>query len=392
MYCCLYAGISESEGTEVPCEFHKRSIIKTITKGIDESLFQTQSKVATSVESAISINTQFEYLEKLSSPFTAWLDEIVKTVDEVVSCSDDGDRDNVMYKPAFANDFIRLCKILPLWSGISCDLFEIDEVTSSSSNVECDFKNLKQALADKIPCSVDVFVEEHIELLRGATIEASQRQNYLKFVGNENIETGKPKDTETEVVGHQTEKSKDTEDNGTDIQKLKRVPIGTENSDQINKWNTWSEILENAASDNENSSGCRNGGEPGGAHRCIECDRAVHILPCCSISIGDEEGYGEKRLCNTCATSRTSPKASPIAAVTEMQYSESWDKTKKKKKSKYLTTAPNWTLNSNIQKNVKIGLLQNGNLNSTTYKVAGNVKVALTNTCNFDSICQVNYV
>lgn len=173
----MFSGISISNGEEVPCEYHKQSIVNTIMNGVDESVFESENRETASDESGEQNDIETEYLEKLSSPFTEWLNEIVKLADEKVACSDDGDRDNIMYNPTFANDFIRLCKILPLWSGISCDLFEIDEVTSSSSNVESDFKNVKQFLADKIPCSVDVFVEEHIEMLRGATIEASQQHD-----------------------------------------------------------------------------------------------------------------------------------------------------------------------------------------------------------------------
>lgn len=192
---------------------------------------------------------------------------------------------------------------MPLWSGISCDLFEIEELTSSSSNVESDFKNIKQILADKIPCSMDVFVEEHIELLRGATIEASQRHDYVKFMRNEN---------------NQTEKSNDKGKN-------EHIKLNTINQENVD---------ENLSHSVTPTSGCKNGGEPRGAHRCIECKKAVHILPCCSISIGDEEGYGEKRLCNVCANAqktlqRQSPVPSVTQAISEMEYNESWNKTKK---------------------------------------------------------------
>ena len=37
------------------------------------------------------------------------------------------------------------------------------------------------------------------------------------------------------------------------------------------------------------------------AHKCIFCKKFVHILPGCSESIkGEEEGYGEKRVCISC--------------------------------------------------------------------------------------------
>lgn len=92
-----------------------------------------------------------------------------------------------MYNEAFAKDFIRLCKLLPLWSAISCDIFGMSEPTFSSSNVECEFKNLKQALDDIIPCSIDTLVPEHIELMNGQILEASHHQNYIKFIGESNL-------------------------------------------------------------------------------------------------------------------------------------------------------------------------------------------------------------
>lgn len=105
--------------------------------------------------------------------------------------------------------------------------------------------------------------------------------------------------------------------------------------------------------------------------------------------------HGEKRLCNACASARKTAKtssqipSSASQAVSEMDYNESWNKSIKKPTSKFMKPAPNWNLNTNIQKKVKLGILQNGNLSSTTYKVGNKQKVALTNTCAFDSVCQV---
>lgn len=263
----------------MPCEIHKQSIINTIITGLDEKLFQTENSKTASDEIDDENDAEIDFLEQLDSPFTTWLDDIVKSADETVSYDDDGNRDNVMYNPTFANDFIRLCKILPLWSGISCDPFGIDEVTSSSSNVESDFKNIKQSLANIIPCSVDIFVQEHIELLRGASIEASQQHNYVKFIGRKNVDF---------------EKSNEEDENS----ELKDVSEDERNVsiENIQCSPDLSGILIPTLFE------CRNGGEPGGAHRCIRCKKTVHILPCCSVSIGDEEGYGERRLCNECAT------------------------------------------------------------------------------------------
>ncbi|KAJ6642712.1 NOF-FB transposable element, partial [Pseudolycoriella hygida] len=69
---------------------------------------------------------------------------------------------------------------------------------------------------------------------------------------------------------------------------------------------------------------------------------------------------------------------------------ENWGKRPKRKtkKSKYLASAPNWGLNTNIEKKVKIGTLLNGNLSRVVYKVGKQI-VALRNTCAFDSIAQI---
>lgn len=360
-------GISASSGDEVPCELHKRSIINTIIEGFDES-----ENTEKAPEESDEYNTEIEYLQQLSSPFQTWLDEIVKSAEETVASADDGDRDNVMYKPVFAKDFIRICKILPLWSGISCDVFQIDEVTSSSGNVESDFKNVKQFLEDIIPCSADIFVQEHIEMLKGATIEASQTSNYVKFIGNRNEKTGKSH-VEQDECEHQN---------------------NTVDQQNVNEKQTKEKVDESSEHSITPITGCADGGEPGGAHHCIQCDKAVHILPCCSISIGDDEGYGEKRLCNACVARNKLQTSSQIAtsgsqAISEMQYTEDWNKTKKKTTSKYMKPAPNWNLNTNIQEKVKIAIMQNGNLMTTTYDVGSDEKLGLANTCTFDSVSQV---
>lgn len=404
-------GISKSNNVQVPCEIHKQSIVNTIIHGIDESIFETEVEEMPSDEISEQFDDEIEYLEQLSSPFTAWLNDIAKAANETVAESDDGDRDNIMYKPIFGKDFIRLCKILPLWSGISCDLFELTDLTFSSANVESDMKNVKQFLENVIPCSPDIFVEEHIGMLKGSAIEASQYRNYVEFVGN-TTEKSKQKnsrkknsshssDTEVSIEWSDVDQSEpDTEYDETNSGKSSNTEDEQNGSEKPIK--TRSKPAKRVQRDRSESPcgppsvSCRNGGKPSGGHRCIECKKAVHILPCCSISIGDEEGYGERRMCNACARPDPSTLQSPIRSsasqtVSEMGYNESWNKTKQNTKgSKYIKKAPNWNLNTNIGKKVKLGMLKNGNKSNITYKVDKNKSVAVTNTCAFDSICQVN--
>lgn len=93
----LYSGTSINKGEEVPCEIHKQSIVNTIINGIDEDIFENENNETTSHEIDEQNNTETDYLEQLSSPFTSWLSEIVKSADVAMANSDDGDRDNLMY-------------------------------------------------------------------------------------------------------------------------------------------------------------------------------------------------------------------------------------------------------------------------------------------------------
>ncbi|KAF2896608.1 hypothetical protein ILUMI_09568 [Ignelater luminosus] len=48
---------------------------------------------------------------------------------------------------------------------------------------------------------------------------------------------------------------------------------------------------------------CRRGDAPEGVHKCVVCNKNVHVLDTCSALIaGKKEGSGEKRLCRECST------------------------------------------------------------------------------------------
>lgn len=137
---------------------------------------------------------------------------------------------------------------------------------------------------------------------------------------------------------------------------------------------------------------------------CIACINK-HFPDGCSISIEDEEGHGEKRICTLCSNdstkSRSSKRPRPVPVddsvpvdnfsaelVKSLNNKEKWNKRKKSKQSSYLHPVPNWDLVFDVDKKVKIGLLSNGNISKTIYNVNGEA-VALRNTCAFDSIVQV---
>lgn len=105
----------------------------------------------------------------------AWLQDIEEEAKESVSSSDDGDRDNILENKEFAKLFIKLCKMLPLFSAISNKFFDSPNPVGSSWSSETYFKNVKQLHGKDIPCSADMFIKRDIQLTNASVIKASQK-------------------------------------------------------------------------------------------------------------------------------------------------------------------------------------------------------------------------
>lgn len=356
-------------------------------------------------------NDLFEHIDTMQLSFTSWLDNIVRNVENVVLLHDNGDRDNLMFNTSFAKHFLRLCKMLPLWSAICIDFFNISDITSSSANVESYFKEVKQSFKDFIPCSVDKFMVEILDMTKSMIIEASHNSKYVRFIGD--IPINETSDEEINDSTSFTANIETTEDlsssglNDTDEHERSKNATGKQSASIIgntrkNKTNTNDSTISNLHGIDDQSKNarknqsihsiacvaCANNDEPTGAHKCAVCGKNVHVFPECSVTCGDAEGYGEKRICISCHESENAvPKSSQ-----EMHYKETWGKKPQKTSSKYMRAMPNWSLNTNINKKTKIGLLRNGNLTSTTHKAGSREVVGLTNTCTVDSFMQVDTI
>lgn len=81
-----------------------------------------------------------------------------KTLEDI----DNGNTDNVYYNVEFAKKILRLCKLFPLWSTISCKSLGTLATVSSSANAESYSKDVKHVHADIIPCFADVFAKHYI--------------------------------------------------------------------------------------------------------------------------------------------------------------------------------------------------------------------------------------
>ncbi|XP_055306691.1 uncharacterized protein LOC129570987 [Sitodiplosis mosellana] len=334
-----------------------------------------------------------------SGPIQDWLDELNDETSNEINENTDGENatKNEWENMGFVQYLLRLSKSIVLWTGICSSFFNAPK-TASSANVESYFKNVKQTLHSIIPCRADEFVCAHIDMMEGMSKEASL--TYIDFIdaagGLQSLLNDHSTQYDSEGVNEEPEsRARDdlTADSASNqaatksrAVKSKEIPIQSEGMSGSDL------TTDSMASD---CVACQNGDEPSGAHKCIKCAKSVHILDGCSISCGDDEGYGEGRICLSCvrapkpAPSQASTRSLPPTKITAEQLNEKevWQR-KKQSNNSYLRPVPNWNLDRRVQSKPKINMFLNGSLSTTTHKV-GTSKVAVRNTCAFDSICQL---
>lgn len=370
-----------SGGEPIPCETAKKYLEKKMM-GIDScDKYVSEHVTEDRANPQNELLDHFEDNESLAS-LNTWLKDIKEQAEITVNDTDDGDRDNLMYSPKFAKHFLRLCKLLPLWCGISCKMFSSASVTSSSANVESYFNDVKRTMKELIPCSPDVFVQNHMDGIDDAIITASRK--YAKTI--EPIGS-KQKEQNAGLLTKEKPKTADDSDTnylaavGFDMQQFLQ-----ENDPDLTT-NTVTSPSKSMCSPDKHETAqtciaCKDGNYPSDAHTCIECGKNIHILDGCSVSIGSEEGYGSKRICADCFKKQKKQEQD----AKEMQYEEQWGKRNKTKKSKYLQPNPLFTLMSETKKKT-IGLLKNGNQYTRPFYV-DKIPIQLFNTCAPDALIQ----
>lgn len=320
--------------------------------GLSDETGQTEN-VERMEESAELLNLIYE--SKNIPSIKSWLNDIKLNVKKIVDTEDDGNNDNIYYNPEFAKHCLRICNLLPLWSAISCKIFNSKSKTSSSANIESYFKDVKYVYKDIIPCSVDMFAQKHIEGIEQHVITASKK--YADFVGP--------------IISKRNPELQDTEEGvgGSDL--IERLPQKTISFQEVESNEEISCMV------------CRDGNKPTGAHTCTLCGKNIHIISGCSFPVGDDcaekEGYGSKRICAQCYI-----KSSKLRDALNTR--DEWAKPSKTKKSVYLQKNPQFDLIT-MDKKQNISLLKNGNLSTRGIKFRGK-SIILRNTCAFDSLTQ----
>lgn len=117
---------------------------------------------------------------------------------------------------------------------------------------------------------------------------------------------------------------------------------------------------------NSNCGACAIGNFPSeDAHKCVVCSAPVHLLKGCSVSCGDEEGYGERRICISCNLKKSKNLSVNLNETVE------WDRKGKRSKTSYLKPLANWKIIPKTTKKLEISILQDASMSNTTHKIGG---------------------
>lgn len=308
---------------------------------------------------------------------------------------------NLYFLPDLGPLIVKLCEYLPLWSGIMCAAVGYGDTPPSSTAVESQFSVLKEKILggqDK-RARIDDFLERHIVCLLGHSKETTARQNQTTdqmSTARQSRDTMQP--DVYEPFHNVSERNVNSEI--SNVRPLQNKEASPSVSFVFGTITTLSE---------QECVACSAGNLPTGAHRCIHCKKPVHILDGCSISIGEEEGFGEKRACRNCQSMQVKRirAMSTTAAHTvpdiqnEETAEENWrnisenpaNKMQKRKNTKkgYLhkyTEIKHRNKFSRARTKV-IGLLKNGNDSTLSSVNINKTNYVLTNTCAFDSLVQL---
>lgn len=406
----------------------------------EQELQQTQNDMEETCEKAPYVDS----IPETSNSWEQWGQSIYDDSEEFFE--ERGSQINAYHLPNldFPKQLLKDLKLIPIWGNVLSDHFNFGRDPASSAPVESEINKLKNNFMKKQIglLRVDQFIEQHINYIEGKSVLISAEIDKGENFSNQSIDFMICK-----VCG-QNLLPKDISNCNTCfdfVHKLtcssalnnERICIDCENSDQFLRKRVASLEVENwrgkglpvskkcsLAKKSQNVHAqtlatsyeciaCKYGNFPGpDAHRCIDCDKPVHILDGCSSSIGAEEGYGEKRRCKSCSEHRLKTSTSQSLIQThsrnktiqdennsiEIEKKSQTQSKKKEKKSyrqpaKYLGARTDDIADSLAwEKNKPIPIIKNGNNPHLEAVNIKNKKVSLKNTCCFDSLLYLTLI
>lgn len=322
-------GVEATTGCDIPCEVSKKRL-KDRIRGMPALTGIPEDEVQQLIEEGLQedVDDLDQDSENTDSPFKSWVSSLSQAALEKVDEGGEGDHDNLQYLPKIVSEIVREGKYLPLWTAIMIPVFDMEDVsgeTASSAPVESEMNDIKHRVFrhKNLPMRVDDFIQVHIVAMGGSAsiIAASYRdlnEHHMqrKTGSDENDDDKEEEELEDEEDVNQPDENEHNDDGPEKIQK---GCSGDEQSDkeygdegQGNREHAQpSERPESKKKEKttrkESCPACMNKHFPTGAHKCINCNRPVHIFETCSLPVGgEEEGFGEKRLCIRCSEEKSS--------------------------------------------------------------------------------------
>ena len=265
-------------------------------------------------------------------------------------------------------------ELFPIWGNILSERFNYGRIPTSSAFVEGEINKIKSLLMKiyKSAVRVDQFVTDHIQYIKGKLLLINAALNKKATNISDNrvmvLEDAKRNTALKEVENWK----------GKGNPRIKRP--------KTTHTNNRSQVV-NEQPDKPVCPACADGNMPGDAHKCYVCAKPVHIFIECSTPLeGEEEGYGERRICNDCG------KNDNVQNIDIQLDEESKENTPRKKKTyrpaaKYLGGRKH-DIKDTLQweRNRAIPIIKNGNSPQLAPVTIKNQTISLRNTCAFDSI------
>lgn len=229
--------------------------------------------------------------EKVPCITNFWREWGTKIKDEALEIinREEGDKDNPRFCPHISQYLIKKIETIPLWGNVCRNAFGYGRVPATSAPVEGEFNLVKTHILQNKVQRVDLLIQTLIQQDKGRLAILEEKSAVV--VSRENSTVDETIDNDGEIECHSQSSTT-------------ACPV------------------------------CSNGDFPSEAHKCIVCSKNVHVISGCSVSAGEEEGYGEKRVCLEC--NRNSSKHTTIA----LQAVENWKgkepASTKKRLSRYL--------------------------------------------------------
>jgi len=304
---------------------------------------------------------------------------------------DQGDRDNHQHNIKISKRLLKFCKLLPCWTAVMIPFFGFGNITHTSASSESQFNDLKNRVFKHttLPLRIDRFLTTHINSFTGTMNLIASDINIQKNDDNLQMDLGE----NVQIQLYENEQIEGVYQNICTITNVdENVLMDTEENTNKQQYlhQDQNDPIQTTCAKNESICiVCINGHKPTGAHICDLCKKAVHIIDGCSYSIlGEEEGFGEKRICH-----QYKIKSSNHIRPNELSAEENWrgETKKNKKRSNYLQKDPTILFynDSSKTKSSVIGILKNGNRsNLKSIQIGGKFYIS-SNTCAFDSIIHV---